>query len=63
MEKESLCCDTCQRTHYETLIMEKPLRFAYKAKIIEFEHVNRDGRKHDNTCFSCLQQEIYRLKV
>lgn len=63
MSKESLCCDTCNRTHFETVIVEKPVRACYKAKVFELEYINRDARQQDNICLDCLQKEINQLKV
>lgn len=54
----SLCCDVCNKTHFETPIIEKPLRVARKAKVISLSHNNQDGRKVDNICLTCLQKEI-----
>ncbi len=58
MSKESLCCDTCNRTHFETIIMEKPVRVCYKSKVTKLEYTNKDMRKQDNICLDCLSKEV-----
>lgn len=61
MSKESLCCDVCNRTHFETAIIEKPFRTCHKAKVFKLEHTNQDMREQDNICLDCLQKEIDHL--
>lgn len=54
----TLRCETCQKTHFETPIIEKPLRFGSNAKIYKLPQVNLDNFQQDNICLTCLQNEI-----
>lgn len=53
----TLCCDICNVTSFETPIIEKPLQLCRKAKIYKLSQVNKDNRKQDNTCLDCLRNE------
>lgn len=54
----TLCCETCQKSHREIPIIEKPVRFGSKTKIYELSQINLDNRQQDNICLACLQNEI-----
>lgn len=56
--EKSLCCDVCGVTHFETVIVEKPKRFALKGKIHDLSVTNTDGRANDNICLECLSEGI-----
>lgn len=63
MENEdTLCCDTCGKTHWEAPIIEKPIRFAYRLNVIQLKQNTGDHRQQENICLSCLQTEINNLR-
>ena len=58
MSNDTLCCDYCGEENRHTPIIEKPKRFGYEGKIHPLATTNSDGRKVDNICLPCLQEEI-----
>lgn len=62
MSDNRLRCEVCERDHFETPIIEKPLRFCSNAQIFDLPQINSDGRKKTNICLDCLSEEIELLK-
>lgn len=58
MSHDILCCDYCGEDHYQTTIIEKPLRFGHKGEIYSLWQMKNDGRLQDNICLQCLNQDI-----
>lgn len=63
MDNNRLRCEICGRSHFETPIIEKPLRFGSKANIYTLSQVNNDNRKQDNICLDCLKKEIEKVSL
>lgn len=58
MENDTLCCENCGKTHFETPIIEKPLRMCYYSQLVIFEQNTSDNRTQENICIDCLKQLI-----
>ncbi|MBR2246316.1 MAG: hypothetical protein IJ880_04710 [Bacilli bacterium] len=59
--EDRLKCDCCGEDHFNTVIIEKPVRFAFNTRIHKMVDINNEGRK-DNFCINCLVDEIEQLK-
>ena len=53
----TLVYETCNRSNKETPIIEKPVRFGFE-KPHDLPQYNFVGRKQDNICIDCLNEEI-----
>ena len=49
--EDRLKCDCCGEDHFNTVIIEKPVRFAFNTRIHKMVDINNEGRK-DNFCIN-----------